>query len=118
MTFHFAKRVGSHGELPSTLSSLQPLLGSAGSEHIPSSPAVAIWDRDGRLACFGLYSECCQHLQHQFHRAHSRGSDSGSQSERGQQYGSRLFLQQAYPASSPRRIVPSILIVATAAHAS
>lgn len=57
VTFHYVRKMGSHGELPSTLSSLQPLQVLAGSEHVPSSPAVAIWDRDGRLAYFGPYSE-------------------------------------------------------------
>lgn len=34
-----------------------PLAGLPGSEQLPASPAVAIWDRDGRLAYFGPYSE-------------------------------------------------------------
>ncbi len=57
VTFHAVQKPGSRGQLPATLSALQPLPALAGSEHIPASPAVAIWDRDGHLAYFGPYSE-------------------------------------------------------------
>lgn len=57
VTFHFTQKAGSQGELPITLKALQPLLGMTAAEHIPASPAVAIWDREGELAYFGPYSE-------------------------------------------------------------
>lgn len=55
--FFAVQKTGSHGQLPSTLSSLKPLAVLPGSEQIPASPAVAIWDRSGKLAYFGPYSE-------------------------------------------------------------
>ncbi|WP_296232598.1 DUF6436 domain-containing protein [Pseudomonas sp. UBA4617] len=57
VTFHVLQKPGSHGQLPANLSSLQPIAGLPGSERLPASPAVAIWDRQGRLAYFGPYSE-------------------------------------------------------------
>ena len=38
VSFHVWQKPGSHG-------------------HLPANPAVAIWDRDGKLAYFGPYSE-------------------------------------------------------------
>lgn len=55
--FYSVQRPGSHGQLPSTLSSLKSITVLPGSEQIPASPAVAIWDRSGKLAYFGPYSE-------------------------------------------------------------
>ncbi len=57
VTFHVLQKPGSHGQLPANLSALKPLASLPGSEHLPASPAVAIWDRQGRLAYFGPYSE-------------------------------------------------------------
>ncbi|MCU1718044.1 DUF6436 domain-containing protein [Pseudomonas sp. 5P_3.1_Bac2] len=55
--FYVLQKPGSHGQLPDELSSLKPLARLKGSEQIPASPAVAIWDKDGKLAYFGPYSE-------------------------------------------------------------
>ncbi|MHC6227944.1 DUF6436 domain-containing protein [Pseudomonas sp. X10] len=55
--FHVLQKPGSHGQLPANLSALRPLNTLPGSEHLPASPAVAIWDHQGRLAYFGPYSE-------------------------------------------------------------
>lgn len=55
--FHVMQKPGSQGQLPGNLAALQPLAALPGSEHLPASPAVAIWDREGRLAYFGPYSE-------------------------------------------------------------
>ncbi|MFI8380812.1 DUF6436 domain-containing protein [Pseudomonas sp. NPDC079086] len=57
VSFYAVQKPGSTGQLPSTLSALQPLTELAGSTQIPASPAVAIWDRNGQLAYFGPYSE-------------------------------------------------------------
>ncbi|MBA1201583.1 thiol-disulfide isomerase [Pseudomonas capeferrum] len=57
VTFHVVRKRGSHGQLPANLSALQPLDGLLGDEQVPASPAVAIWDRDGKLAYLGPYSE-------------------------------------------------------------
>jgi hypothetical protein len=54
--FLVLQKPGSSGRLPDTLSALQPLTGLPGTEQLPSSPAVAIWSRDGTLAYFGPYS--------------------------------------------------------------
>lgn len=43
--------------MPDDLAALEPLNNLPGSEHMPASPAVAIWDRQGHLAYFGPYSE-------------------------------------------------------------
>lgn len=55
--FYAVQKPGSHGQLPSTLSRLKTITVLPGSEQIPASPAVAIWDRSGKLAYFGPYSE-------------------------------------------------------------
>jgi hypothetical protein len=55
--FYSVQKPGSHGQLPSTLSNLKTITVLPGSEQIPASPAVAIWDRNGKLAYFGPYSE-------------------------------------------------------------
>lgn len=54
--FHVLQKPGSSGGLPDILSPLRPLAALPGAEQLPSSPAVAIWGRDGRLAYFGPYS--------------------------------------------------------------
>ncbi|MGH8441085.1 MAG: DUF6436 domain-containing protein, partial [Pseudomonas sp.] len=55
--FYVAQKPGSRGQLPGTLSALKPLTELPGAEHLPASPGVAIWDRQGKLAYFGPYSE-------------------------------------------------------------
>ena len=55
--FFAVQKPGSQGQLPSTLSGLKTLDVLPGSTQIPASPAVAIWDRGGKLAYFGPYSE-------------------------------------------------------------
>ena len=57
VSFYAVQKPGSHGQLPQTLSALQALPALSGSDKIPASPAVAIWDRAGQLAYFGPYSE-------------------------------------------------------------
>ncbi|SHL37312.1 DUF6436 domain-containing protein [Phytopseudomonas punonensis] len=54
--FYSVQKPGSVGKLPQALSALQPLAGLDGSENLPASPAVAIWDKHGELAYFGAYS--------------------------------------------------------------
>ncbi|MFJ3482667.1 DUF6436 domain-containing protein [Pseudomonas sp. NPDC090202] len=55
--FYAVRKPGTQGQLPSELNAIQPLDNLPGAEHISASPAVAIWDRQGRLAYFGPYSE-------------------------------------------------------------
>lgn len=57
VTFHAVQKPGSKGQLPPGLEALQPLTDLPGSEQLPAVPAVGIWDKDGRLAYFGPYSE-------------------------------------------------------------
>ncbi|HDS1682820.1 TPA: thiol-disulfide isomerase [Pseudomonas putida] len=57
VSFHVVQKPGSHGQLPANLASLQTIANLPGSEYLPASPAVAIWDRQGNLAYFGPYSE-------------------------------------------------------------
>lgn len=56
VSFYAVQKPGSKGQLPVALGALQTLPGLHGSEQIPASPAVAIWDRSGKLAYFGPYS--------------------------------------------------------------
>lgn len=56
VSFHVVRKPGSTAPLPGPLAGLHPLAGVAGSDHLPASPAVAIWDRHGELAYFGPYS--------------------------------------------------------------
>lgn len=56
VSFHVLQKPGSDGRLPEPLAALQPLARLPGAERMPSSPAVAIWDRSGQLAYFGPYS--------------------------------------------------------------
>lgn len=55
--FYALQKAGSQGRLPDSLGALQPLAALPGSEQLPASPAVAIWDQQGQLAYFGPYSE-------------------------------------------------------------
>ncbi len=55
--FYAVQKTGSHGRLPADLDTFKALAAITGSEHIPASPAVAIWDHQGHLAYFGPYSE-------------------------------------------------------------
>ncbi|MNN02693.1 hypothetical protein D3C81_1153610 [compost metagenome] len=57
MEFFEARKPGSRGQLPETLKALRPLATLPGAERLPASPAVGIWDAQGRLAYFGPYSE-------------------------------------------------------------
>ena len=57
VSFHVVQKPGSHGQLPAPLAALEPIANLPGAEHLPASPAVAIWDQDGHLAYFGPYSE-------------------------------------------------------------
>ena len=55
--FLAVRRPGTTGELPDYLKGrLKELPTIQGIERIPASPAVAIWDREGRLAYAGPYS--------------------------------------------------------------
>lgn len=56
VAFYAVQKPGSSGQLPDTLKALKPLEQLPGSEKLPASPAVAIWDRAGNLAYFGPYS--------------------------------------------------------------
>ena len=55
--FYHLQKPGSNGKLPKALNSMRHLSGLPGSEQLPASPAVAIWDHSGELAYFGPYSE-------------------------------------------------------------
>lgn len=54
--FYSVRKPGSQGQLPQALRALQPIDGLTGSQQLPASPAVAIWDQHGELAYFGPYS--------------------------------------------------------------
>lgn len=55
--FYHVQKSGSKGRLPQPLQAMQPIENMPGSLQLPASPAVAIFDRAGRLAYFGPYSE-------------------------------------------------------------
>ena len=55
--FYSVRKPGTQGRLPKTLSAITPLEALPGADRITSSPAIAIWDRQGALAYFGPYSE-------------------------------------------------------------
>lgn len=57
VAFYHVQKTGSKGQLPAALGQMQALDSLPGSEQLPASPAVAIFDRQGRLAYFGPYSE-------------------------------------------------------------
>ncbi|MBU1330167.1 MAG: thiol-disulfide isomerase [Gammaproteobacteria bacterium] len=57
VAFYTVQKAGSKGRLPANLDALQALATLPGSEQLPASPAVAIWDQQGQLAYFGPYSE-------------------------------------------------------------
>lgn len=54
--FYAVQKPGSRGDLPADLSTIKSLEQLPGSDDLPASPAVAIWDSDGNLAYFGPYS--------------------------------------------------------------
>lgn len=55
--FYALQKPGSHGQLPDNLRTMKTLTALPGAEQVPASPAVGIWDRSGKLAYFGPYSE-------------------------------------------------------------
>jgi hypothetical protein len=54
--FYVVQKPGSRGQLPAPLADLEPMPMMAAAAELPASPAVAIWDTQGRLAYFGPYS--------------------------------------------------------------
>ncbi len=57
VAFFAVQKPGTHGQLPASLAQMQALSTIPGAAQLPASPAVAIWDAQGRLAYFGPYSE-------------------------------------------------------------
>ena len=55
--FYALQKPGSHGQLPENLRKMKTLTALPGADQMPASPAVGIWDRTGKLAYFGPYSE-------------------------------------------------------------
>ncbi|WP_242169903.1 MULTISPECIES: DUF6436 domain-containing protein [unclassified Pseudomonas] len=55
--FYALQKAGSHGQLPDNLRKMKTLTTLFGADHVPATPAVGIWDRTGKLAYFGPYSE-------------------------------------------------------------
>lgn len=55
--FYALQKAGSHGQLPDNLRQMKILTALPGADQVPASPAVGIWDRSGKLAYFGPYSE-------------------------------------------------------------
>ncbi|WP_420492667.1 DUF6436 domain-containing protein [Phytopseudomonas flavescens] len=56
VSFYVVHKPGMEGAQADATSGLQPLIGLEGSDKLPASPAVAIWDQRGELAYFGPYS--------------------------------------------------------------
>lgn len=57
VSFFHVQKAGTRGQLAKPLQNMQSLHSLPGSELLPASPAVAIFDRNGQLAYFGPYSE-------------------------------------------------------------
>lgn len=57
VVFYEVRRPGSKGRLPQPLASLKSLGSLPGSDLLPASPAVGIWDQHGELVYIGPYSE-------------------------------------------------------------
>lgn len=55
--FYAVQKPGSNGQLPTNLKAIKALDDLPGADRIPSSPAIAIWGRQGQLAYFGPYSD-------------------------------------------------------------
>ena len=55
--FYALQKTGSHGQLPENLGAMKIITALPGADQVPASPAVGIWDRNGKLAYFGPYSE-------------------------------------------------------------
>ncbi|UOP12788.1 DUF6436 domain-containing protein [Pseudomonas palleroniana] len=55
--FYALQKAGSHGQLPDNLNRMKTLAALPGADQVPATPAVGIWDRTGKLAYFGPYSE-------------------------------------------------------------
>jgi hypothetical protein len=55
VAFYSVQKPGSQGEIaPFLRGRMKPLPGIEGMESLPASPALAIWDRDGKLAYAGM----------------------------------------------------------------
>ncbi|MFC3607621.1 DUF6436 domain-containing protein [Stutzerimonas tarimensis] len=57
VAFYAVQRPGSRGKLPPPLQAIETLTDFPGSETLPASPAVALWDARGELVYLGPYSE-------------------------------------------------------------
>jgi len=55
VVFYSVQKPGSTGEMaPLLRGRMKPLPGIEGMQSLPASPALAIWDRDGKLAYAGM----------------------------------------------------------------
>ncbi|PAU56085.1 DUF6436 domain-containing protein [Pseudomonas indica] len=57
VAFYAVQKPDTRGRLPDVLAGLRPIAQLPGADRLPASPAVGIWDAQGRLAYFGPYSE-------------------------------------------------------------
>ncbi|WP_443190831.1 DUF6436 domain-containing protein [Pseudomonas indica] len=57
VALYAVQKPGTRGRLPDVLAGLRPIAQLPGADRLPASPAVGIWDAQGRLAYFGPYSE-------------------------------------------------------------